>query len=544
MLSAGCGGGDTPELRFVRPASGVYVEGVVSLEVEASAPEKIVELVLSTGSIELARLSEPPFVFELDTRAIPDGPTTLTAEATFLDITSVEPASLEVLIDNQAPSVEILPPHLAFQEDGDTFTVRVLASDGNGITKVAARVVGTGTDTGLIEYAPSEVVVLQFAWEDVVAGPLSDWSQVMVTVQAVDGFGRQSEVERAFDVGTRLMWSANVAGVMLRPPVVADDATVWVGATKVSPDEGRIVRLDPATGAELCERALGLETVYSGVQAGALLVFGTSRAVRAFRRDDCVLAWTFGDPVGAPRSYWGTPAYDSNAQLVYAADAAGRLVAINALTGAGALFADVAEAVQSSPLVTATGEVLIATEAGNLFGFDATGMALPWSPYATAGSIFGDLTAGASGVYFGSMDSYLYGLDPITGSMAPGYGLSPDGFAIRSTPGVAADGTVIVASIAGTLHALGPGGQSAWTYALGPISRGGVRIREEQGGSWSAYIGSTDGAVYAFGAEGQLLWRAQAGAAIQTYGTLGESAFYIPSDDFRLNAYDLQTPAP
>ena len=546
VLLAACGSDDViaTSLEFARPAADAIASGVIEVEVEAVPAGRFAAVVLSIGEFEIARLDAPPFIVELDTGAYTDGPLTVTAQGVVVaGELPVETATLTMLVDNDPPTIELLPPLAAFQEDGAEFGVRLLVTDANGVTKIGARALGDATDVGQTIYEPNELLVVSFPWQAVRPGQLSGWEPITIEVLAVDVAGRESRVEATFHLGTRLLWEHNVAGLMLRPPVVADDGTIFVGATKVSPDDGRIVRVDPVTGAQMCELQLATETIYSGVQAGELIVFGTSRAVRAINRDSCALAWTFGDPTGAPRSYWGTPAYATASGLLYAVDANGQIVAINATTGAGSNLANVGEEVQSSPVLTASEDVLVGTLNGNLHAVSALGTALSWSPYASAGSLSGDPVMADGYCYFGSMDSFLYALDPSDGSLRTGFGVVPDGFAIRSTPAVAPDGTALIATIGGSLHAIAASGAAQWAFETGAISRGGASIHVDGvSGEWSAYIGSTNGSVYAVDQHGIMLWEAVTGGDIQTYGALGADAFYTPSDDFRLTAFFIGDP--
>ncbi len=540
-----CGGDDAAlSLAFLAPADGTFVTGVTEIRIDAAPSDRIDRVTVRVGANVIARLTEPPYVFDLNPAEFPDGPLTLAAEIVPSDENEIAPQSvmLTIAIDKLPPTIEILEPRAAFREDGDSFSIQLRAMDVSSVEKVAVVVRGDGTESRQTVYSPGEQFAVDVPWQDVLPGPVSDWANVDITITAVDAAGREATIETSYSLGTRLLWVHNVAGLMPRPPVVADDGTVWVGGTKISPDEGRILRIDPADGTMICELPLGIETIYSGTQAGDLMVFGTSRAVRAVRRDDCGLAWTFGDPVGDPRSYWGTPAYDAPNDLIYAADADGRLVAIVATTGAGAGTLDFATEIQSSPVVAPNGNVFVGAVSGAMYGTDGTTAALPWSPYATAGSIFGDPIMSGGSLYFGSMDSFFYALDPETGALRPGFGVQPDGFAIRSTPAIAPDGAIVVATIGGELHAIEPDGQPRWDVSIAPVSRGGVTIRADDPGGWTAYIGATDGDVYAVDQDGELQWQASTGAQIQTYGALGDSAFYTPSDDFRLYAYDLVQP--
>ncbi len=545
-LLAACGSDDVVDssLDFLRPAADAIASGVIEVEVAATPEGRFEAVLFSVGEFEIARVDAPPFIVELDTAVYSDGPLTVTAAGVVVDgELPVDPATLTMVIDNDPPTIQLLPPLAAFQEDGAEFGVRLLVADANGVAKIGARAVGDGTDVGQSLYDPGELLEISFPWQEVRPGQVSGWEPITIEVVAVDVAGRETRVEATFHLGTRLLWEHNAAGLMLRPPVVADDGTIFVGATKVSPDDGRIVRIDAATGAELCERPLATETIYSGVQAGEFLVFGTSRAVRAVSRDSCALAWTFGDPTGAPRSYWGTPAYSAASGLIYAVDGNGQIVAINATTGAGSALADVGEEVQSSPVLTAAEDVLVGSLSGNLYGVSAAGAALSWSPYASAGSISGDAVMADGFCYFGSMDSFLYALDPGDGSLRPGFGVAADGFAIRSTPAIAPDGTALIATIGGVLHAISSAGVGQWEFETGAISRGGASIHvDEVSGDWSAYIGSTNGSVYAIDQHGVMLWEAVTGGDIQTYGALGASTFYTPSDDFRLYAFFIGDP--
>jgi len=136
-----------------------------------------------------------------------------------------------------------------------------------------------------------------------------------------------------------------------------------------------------------------------------------------------------------------------------------------------------------------------------------------WS-YATIG---GQITSGHSSspaigangvIYFGSVDSHLYAIDP-DGVMVWRF---PTGGSVRSSPSIGSDGTVYVGSSDKKLYAINPDGSEKWSFSTG----GRVSSSPAIGGDGTIYIGSEDGRLYAVSPQGVENWRYQIGGAVSS----------------------------
>jgi outer membrane protein assembly factor BamB len=131
---------------------------------------------------------------------------------------------------------------------------------------------------------------------------------------------------------------------------------------------------------------------------------------------------------------------------------------------------------------------------------------LKWC-YQTGDSIRSSPAVAADGtVYVGSDDSYLYALNP-DGSLR--WRFQTDG-SIGSSPAVAADGTVYIGSNDGCLYAINPDGSLKWRYPTGDSIWSSSAVAADG----TVYVGSHDRYLYALYTDGSLRWRYLTGNSI------------------------------
>jgi outer membrane protein assembly factor BamB len=124
--------------------------------------------------------------------------------------------------------------------------------------------------------------------------------------------------------------------------------------------------------------------------------------------------------------------------------------------------------------------------------------ALRWS-FSTGDDIKSSPAIAADGtIYVGSNDHKLYAINP-DGSLKWSFSSGDD---IRSSPAIAPDGTVYVGSDDGKLYALNPDGSLKWSFATGDWILSSPAVIP----NGTIYVGSADGDLYAINPDGSLRW--------------------------------------
>ena len=163
------------------------------------------------------------------------------------------------------------------------------------------------------------------------------------------------------------------------------------------------------------------------------------------------------------------------------------------------------------------------------------GAGVRWS-YTTGGVIMSSPALGADGtIYFGSMDGYLYAVDP-SGILKWKFATTTSGTqkGIVASPAVGYDGTIFVGARNGNLYAVDPdSGLEKWHYTTGGVIMSSCVIGEDG----SIYFGSDDTYVYSLSYDGAFNWsyvtegRVTSTPALDSGGTL-----YVGSWDGSLYA--------
>ena len=138
--------------------------------------------------------------------------------------------------------------------------------------------------------------------------------------------------------------------------------------------------------------------------------------------------------------------------------------------------------VTSSPAIDKNGIVYVGSADNNIYAINGETGVIAWK-YQTGGSInFSSPAIDINGiVYIGSYDGYLYAFDtqtinPDNGSTwVPKWKFKTKG-AIKSSPAIAPDGTIIFGCADGNIYALNPDGSLKWKTPIGVIERSSPAI--------------------------------------------------------------------
>ena len=102
-----------------------------------------------------------------------------------------------------------------------------------------------------------------------------------------------------------------------------------------------------------------------------------------------------------------------------------------------------------------------------------------------------------------------------------------------SSPAIASDGTVYIASDDTDLYAINPDGSKKWSFN----TRGWVRASPSVGSDGTIYIGSDDSRLYAINPDGSKKWQFKTGDQIRSSAAIGsDGVIYVGSNDNNLYA--------
>lgn len=130
-----------PTVRFTSPAEGALLSGTVDVSISATDDVGVVSVeLIGPRGVQLGRKETLPYVFEVDTTALEDGPATLEASAT--DIVGARSfARLDVVIDNEAgPVVTVLRGPTGGGRFGGTIPLELEAEDPSGVARIDVEV--------------------------------------------------------------------------------------------------------------------------------------------------------------------------------------------------------------------------------------------------------------------------------------------------------------------------------------------------------------------------------------------------------------------
>lgn len=135
-------------------------------------------------------------------------------------------------------------------------------------------------------------------------------------------------------------------------------------------------------------------------------------------------------------------------------------------------------------------------------------------------------------VYIATYNSTLAALDPVTGTehWTVSVGETEGAFSvIQASPAIAADGAIVLTTIAGFAHAYDPDGNELWSFEIGEASQSSPVI-DQQG---NIYFGADDGKVYCLNASGEVQWT----FAVDTAGAEESRIRSSPAIDSQGNLY-------
>lgn len=523
LALVGCVGaplpGDEATLEIVSPAEGDQVAGPVPLVVTLDPADELEELEAFANEVRVARSPRLPLIapVRLDTVGAGDGPITLRVVATLAD---GRRASSEVVVqvDTEPPALELLSPadeSFHFVED-EPFTFSVRAHDGSGLESgtlfAGDRVVGA--------FAPllREELVAEISPASLVPAGATGTTKVELRAEVRDRVGRSSTITAHVNVRSRLHFRFDTLGrIETRPEVLAD------GAVAVGSSDRFLYVVEPS-GVERCRADVG-EVVGAPRQLpdGGAIVVGSTTALRAVSPVDCHVLWTFGTA-----GVWRAGPTIGPDGTIYAATFEGALHAIG--PGGAARWQQPLDGnAQAAPALSPSGTILVGTLSGVLHTFAPDGT--PGWRFTAPAEIGAPALATETGVYFGSYDLHVYGLDPSGARLWP-FELATDGF-VQCAPALLRSGDVVTCSRDGGIYAIGArSGEARWEHHGVGYTYGGVEV----GPDGTVYAGGVDGALVALGGEGQPRWTFQAHEEIVARPAAGNGLVYFGSADRKLYA--------
>lgn len=267
---------------------------------------------------------------------------------------------------------------------------------------------------------------------------------------------------------------------------------------------------------------------------------------------DAKLAWSV--PLAA-----GTSPVIGGDRLVWVGTSEGDVVAIGR-DGLPAFSSRLSGAIRASGAVLANGTVVLGTVEGTLYGIARGAAPSDGGLDAEAPDADADVPDGATaparvvfsrklGPIAGSSNALGDGTLLVPTTDGKLHAVSPDGATTKwsattndtagSSPAVSSDGTIYVASADKKLYALGRDGATKWTYDVGaaPVFSPVV------GGDETVYVGASDGKLHAVTPEGKLRWTYAAGGPITGAPAVDPYTVYVGSEDKKLHAVAVATGA-
>ena len=153
--------------------------------------------------------------------------------------------------------------------------------------------------------------------------------------------------------------------------------------------------------------------------------------------------------------------------------------------------------------------------------------------YKTNGRIESSPAVDSEGtVYFGSLDGYLYAINP-NGRLKWKNPLTDSLFANFSSPAIGADGTIYIGACC-YFYAVGSDGRLKWRFDNGRMVQYSSPAVASDG---TIYFGADDGYLYALNSDGSMKWKYKTEKAIDSSPSIDrDGTIYIGSDDHYLYA--------
>jgi outer membrane protein assembly factor BamB len=247
---------------------------------------------------------------------------------------------------------------------------------------------------------------------------------------------------------------------------------------------------------------------------GTVYIGGSS--LKAYYPDG-TLKWDFN----SVSLFMSSPAI-GNDGIIYAADLAGRLYALNPATGTEIRRCAIGSAIYSSPVIGPGGIIYIGSTDGKVRAINPANMLEIWTS-TTGGPVPSSPAIGLDGsIYVGSTDGVFYAFNSSDGSLKwkyPSSGVSTLG-AIKSSPAVDISGNIYFGT-ANRVVALKPDGSFYWNFSPPDTSFDSSPAIVSQDGV--VYIGSINtggaggGSLYALSAsDGSLKWSYGCGGVLSS----------------------------
>jgi outer membrane protein assembly factor BamB len=434
------------------------------------------------------------------------------------------PPTTVVVRRTPAPPAAPSGPDLGGQDSAYTFTAAALQPD-------------------------SIMVAIRYAWGD---GDTSEWSAFVASGESV-GTSHAWAAPDTYEVTAQAKdtgnapspWSAPHS-IVIRPP---DTMRIW----RFQIAAGQVTSLysSPAIGPD--------GTIYVGSYDSALYAVNPNGTLK----------WRYLTQASVRSS----PAIGADGTVYFGSDD-NHLYALNPDDGTVKWSYLTSGNVQTAPAIAVDGTVYVGSYDNRLYALNPDGT-LKWS-FLAGGKVTSSPAIAADGIiYFGSDDHCFYALNPdgtqkwnldLTGhvnyaSAAIGsdgtiycgsdlnrltenfYALNPDGTRrwsytagrnVRSSPAVAADGTIYIGTDRSNVYALNPDGSLKWSYQTdGDIIYSSPAI----GSDGTVYVGSQDNFLYALNPDGTLKLRYETGGDVRSAPTIGpDGTIYFTSNDRYLYA--------
>lgn len=200
----------------------------------------------------------------------------------------------------------------------------------------------------------------------------------------------------------------------------------------------------------------------------------------------------------------------------------------NASTISTSWTRDLGAGVWSSPAVSNTKNLYIATEKGILHAFSNSGDEL-WQ-YGIQGSIFSSPAILSDGrVVIGSSDGFFYAIDK-NGKLSWKFYVGSD---VDGSAAIDESGVIYIGANNGLLYALSSQGDLIWQQDLGAMIDSSVAIAP----NGALYIGTRKGTLFALERDGSLLWQRELGSISSSPAVGHDGTIYVGSWDNSVYAY-------
>jgi outer membrane protein assembly factor BamB len=311
-------------------------------------------------------------------------------------------------------------------------------------------------------------------------------------------------------------WAFQTARGVFSTPVIGGDGTIYIGS-----GDGYMYalrsdgRLRWKLGAGGLIDAAGALSAYDPRLGSAPLTFGSASDklyhVTTPTRGRPRILWTYRASVppvpGQGVDWWEGGVAVGPGGVLYAGNTGGTAYAVR--PDATRLWTFTAgNSVWTMPAFAGDGSSFWGSLDLNVYRLSNTGAVL-WKTFVP-GYVVSSPAIGSNGtVYVGSFDSRLYALNPATGAISWSYKTSDH---IYSSPALGQNAhghtdAIYFASANGSVYALTPAGKLIWRSDTGAPVRSSPVLGRAPGGGEIAYVGSSNGKLYAFdAATGRLRW--------------------------------------